>query len=231
MNTRLVIRDWAEADRPREKLIALGRRALTDAELLAILIGSGSTEETAVELCRRILSDCKHNLYALSKLNVQDLSKYKGIGKAKAISIVAAMELGRRRRAMSNVKEPILNSSKQVYDYFRERIQDIPHEEFWVLYLNTGCKVLDEQLIGRGGNDFTPVDVQMILRLGVLATAHSMILIHNHPSGSLQASKADLQVTKKIAEAAVYMDIRVNDHLIFTDNSYLSFRDEGILEF
>ena len=230
MNTRLVIREWAEADRPREKLLHLGRRALTDSELLAILIGSGSREETAVELCRRILADCKHSLYALSKLEVTDLCKYKGIGDAKAISIVAAMELGRRRRAMRMLKEPVLNSSKRVYEYFRERIQDIPHEEFWVLYLNTGCKVVDEQLIGSGGNDFTPVDVQTILRLGVLAKAKSMILIHNHPSGSLQASNADINITQKIFDAAMFMDIRVNDHLIFTDNAYFSFKDEGILD-
>lgn len=226
---KLVIREWAESDRPREKLMEQGRRALTDAELLAILIGSGSTTETAVELCRRILKDSHNNLNNLSKKEVADLCNYRGIGEAKAITIIAALELGRRRRDEHVSEVPILNSSKRVYEYFRANIQDIPHEEFWVLYLNTGCKVLDSQLIGRGGNDFTPVDVRIILRHALQSKANSMILIHNHPSGTLQPSQADKQLTNKINEAAKLMDIKVNDHIIFTDNSYYSFRDEGLL--
>ena len=226
---KLVIREWAEIDRPREKLMAQGRRALTDAELLAILIGSGSTTETAVELCRRILKDFNYNLNLLSKKEVVDLCAYRGIGEAKAITIIAALELGRRRRDEIVVEKPVLNSSKRVYEYFRGNLQDIPHEEFWVLYLNTSCKVLESQLIGRGGNDFTPVDVRIILRHALTAKAHSMILIHNHPSGSLQPSQADKILTTKINDAAKIMDIKVNDHIIFTDNSYFSFRDEGLL--
>jgi len=226
---KLVIREWSESDRPREKLMEQGRRALTDAELLAILIGSGSTRETAVELCRRILKDVNNNLNALSKKEVTDLCVYRGIGEAKAIIIIAALELGRRRRDEHVVDIPVLNSSKRVFEYFRANLQDIPHEEFWALYLNTGCKVLDTQLIGRGGNDFTPVDVRIILRHALQSKANSMILIHNHPSGTLQPSQADKILTSKINDAAKIMDIKVNDHIIFTDSAYYSFRDEGLL--
>lgn len=227
--SKLVIRDWAESDRPREKLLEQGRRSLSDAELLAILIGSGSRQETAVELCRRILSSVQNNLDNLSKLEVLSLCEFKGIGEAKAITIVAALELGRRRKEASYIEKPLLNSSLRVYEYFRYLLQDLPHEEFWVLYLNTACKVLDKQLIGRGGNDFTPVDIRIILRNALNSKAHSMILIHNHPSGSREASQADKILTKKIVEASRIMDIKVNDHIIFTDNGYYSFRDEGLL--
>ncbi|NGM71842.1 RadC family protein [Sphingobacterium sp. SGL-16] len=226
---KLVIHEWAESDRPREKLMEQGRRSLTDAELLAILIGSGSTKETAVELCRRILKDVNNNLNALSKKEVSDLCAYRGIGEAKAITIIAALELGRRRRDEQVIEVPVLNISKRVYEYFRANLQDLPHEEFWVLSLNTGCKVLDTQLIGRGGNDFTPVDVRIILRHALQSKANSMILIHNHPSGTLQASQADKILTNKINDAAKIMDIKVNDHIIFTDTAYYSFRDEGLL--
>lgn len=227
--SNLVIREWAESDRPREKLLEQGRRALTDAELLAILIGSGSQGETAVELCRRILSDSKNNLSQLSKKDVYELCEYKGIGEAKAISIVAALELGRRRKEEMVQDKPVLNSSKRVYEYFRSYLQDLPHEEFWVIYLNTACKVIQEQLIGRGGNDFAPVDVRIILRHALQCNSNSIVLVHNHPSGTLSPSRADKTLTNKISEAAQIMDIRVNDHLIFTDSSYFSFRDEGLL--
>lgn len=226
---KLVIREWAEADRPREKMLEQGRRALTDAELLAILINSGSVDESAVELCRRILKDSKNSLHNLAKKEVQELSKYKGIGEAKAISIIAALELGRRRKEADTEPQTSLNSSKRVFEYFRANIQDLPHEEFWVIYLNTACRVLEEQLIGRGGNDFTPVDVRIILRYALQCKANSMVLIHNHPSGSLTPSQADKVLTTKIKEAAKIMDIRVNDHIIFTDTAYYSFRDEGLL--
>lgn len=227
--SKLVIREWAESDRPREKLLEQGRRALTDAELLAILIGSGSRGETAVELCRRILNDSKNNLGELSKREVLQLCSYKGIGEAKAISIVAALELGRRRKEENQQETTVLNSSKRVYEYFRSYLQDLQHEEFWVIYLNTACKVLSEQLIGRGGNDFTPVDVRIILRHALQYNSNTIVLIHNHPSGTLSPSQADKILTKKICESAHIMDIRVNDHLIFTDAGYYSFRDEGIL--
>lgn len=226
---RLVIREWAEADRPREKLMEQGRRALTNAELLAILIGSGSRHESAVELCKRILIDSENNLNELSRLEVTDLCSYNGIGEAKAISIVAALELGRRRKEETVEDKPILNTSKRVYDYFKHYLADLPHEEFWVLLLNTACKVLDKKLIGRGGNDFTPVDVRIILRYALQSKAHSIVLIHNHPSGTLSPSKADRMLTDKIIQAANIMDIKVSDHLIFTDSSYYSFRDQGLI--
>lgn len=228
--SKLVIRDWAESDRPREKLLAQGRRSLSDAELLAILIGSGSRQETAVELCRRILSRAQNNLDNLSKMEMTNLCEFNGIGEAKAISIIAALELGRRRKEADHVEKPLLNSSVRVYEYFKYQLQDLPHEEFWVIYLNTACKVLDQQLIGRGGNDFTPVDVRIILRNALNSKASSMILIHNHPSGTRKASPADKTITKKIVEASKLMDIKVNDHVIFTDNGYYSFRDEGLLD-
>ena len=226
---KLIIREWSEADRPREKLLEQGRRALTDAELMAILIGSGSRRETAVELCRRILSDAQNNLSNISRLEVSDLCRYQGIGEAKAISIIAALELGRRRRDVEPQDVAVLNSSKKVFAYFAAYIQDLTHEEFWVLYLNTGCKLLDKRIIGRGGNDATPVDIRLILRFALQIQAHSIVLIHNHPSGTLRASNADKVITKKIVAAAELMDIRVNDHIIFTDTSYFSFRDEGLL--
>lgn len=226
---KLAIRDWAEADRPREKLMEQGRRALTDAELLAILIGSGSVNETAVELCRRILNDTQNNLGNLAKKDVADLCTYKGIGEAKAIAIIAAMELGRRRKEEAPIQLPVLNSSKRVFEYFRASLQDLTHEEFWVLYLSPACKVIEEKLIGRGGNDSTPVDVRVILRFALQNQAHSIILMHNHPSGTLFPSNADKMLTAKINEAAKLMDIMVNDHVIFTDHGYYSFRDEGLL--
>lgn len=226
---KLIIREWSEADRPREKLLDQGRRALTNAELMAILIGSGSRKETAVELCRRILADAKNNLNNISKLEVQELCHYRGIGEAKAISIIAALELGRRRKEAEPEMASIVNSSRKVYDYFSAYMQDLRHEEFWVLYLNTACKVLDKKLIGKGGNDSTPVDIRLILRYALQLQANSMILAHNHPSGTRRASNADKQVTKRIVMAAELMDIRVNDHIIFTDTSYFSFRDEDLL--
>lgn len=227
---KLNISALAESDRPREKLLAQGRRALTEAELLAILIGSGSTEENAVLLCQRMLADVKNDLNLLSKLEVKELSRYHGIGSAKALCIIAALELGRRRnRNGQESKNPLLNSSKRVYDYFKAQMQDLPHEEFWVLYMNTACKVVDQQLISRGGINFTPVDIRVIFRYALQAKAHSMILIHNHPSGSTKASDADILLTSKIVEGASLLDIKVNDHVIFTDRSYYSFRDDGLL--
>ncbi|MVZ61505.1 RadC family protein [Sphingobacterium humi] len=229
MREKMVIREWSAADRPREKLMQQGRRAVSDAELLAIVVGSGSSHESAVSLCQRLLASVKHSLLALSRLEVQDLCKFKGIGPAKAISIIAALELGRRRQEAAAEEKPQLNSSKKVYEYFRQQLQDLSHEEFWCLYLNPACKVLDEQVIGRGGNDFTPVDVRLILRHALLNKANSIILVHNHPSGTLSPSQADKVLTKKIVLAAQTMDIHIHDHLIFTDQSYFSFRDEGLL--
>ncbi len=225
----VTIKAWAEADRPREKLLEQGRRALTDAELLAILIGSGSRNETAVELCRRILRDQDHDLNVLARLSVPELCRYRGIGEAKAISIVAAMELGRRRKEQKEVERPVLGSSIRVYEYIKHIYEDLPHEEFWVLFLAGNCRLISKQLIGKGGNDFTPVDIKLVLRLAIEYRATSLILTHNHPSGALKPSRVDVQLTNKLIEAAKLLDLPVNDHLIFTDSGYYSFRDGGLM--
>ena len=202
---------------------------MSDAELLAILIGSGSKDETAVELCKRLLNSVNNNLFNLSKLEVNDLCLFKGIGEAKAVTIIAALEIGRRRQNTEVEEKPVLNNSKKAYAYLKQMLEDLNHEEFWVIFLNTSCKVIDKQMIGRGGNDFTPVDVRIILRFALLNKANSIILAHNHPSGTLKASEPDKILTRKILEAAKLMDIHVHDHLIITDDNYLSFRDEGLL--
>ncbi|MFC3199777.1 DNA repair protein RadC [Parapedobacter deserti] len=226
---KVTIKAWAEADRPREKLQEQGRRALTDAELLAILIGSGSRDESAVELCRRILHDAGNDLNELSRLSVPELCHYKGIGEAKAISIVAALELGRRRVDRKKEERPILNSSKRVHEYMDRVYKDLPYEEFWVLFLGGGCKLITKQLVGKGGNDFTPVDIKQVLRLALEYRASSVILTHNHPSGTLKPSTMDIQLTNKLAEAAKLFDFVINDHVIFADSGYCSFRDSGLL--
>lgn len=229
-STRISIKEWAESDRPREKLLEQGRRALSDAELLAVLIGSGSKNESAVELCRRILHDAGNDLNILSKLAVADLCKYKGVGEAKAISIVAALELGRRRKDQQPREQPVLNSSQRVYDYVQHIYRDLPHEEFWVLYLGAGCKLISKQLIGHGGNDYTPVDIKTIMKMALEYRATSLVLTHNHPSGTISASHADKRTTSKLLEAARLFDMTINDHVIFTDTGYFSFRDEGLLD-
>ena len=206
-----------------------GRRALSDAELLAILIGSGSRDESAVELCRRVLHDQGNDLNDLSRRSVAELCRYKGIGEAKAITIVAALELGRRRKEQKTEERPVLNSSKRVYDYMEHIFRDLPYEESWVLYLGGGCKFIAKQLIGKGGNDFTPVDVKQVLRFALEYRATSIVLTHNHPSGTLKPSAMDVQLTKKLVEAGEVLDLSVNDHLIFTNAGYYSFRDEGLL--
>lgn len=226
---RITIKAWAEADRPREKLLEQGRRVLTDAELLAILIGSGSRSESAVELCRRILSDVAHDLNALSQLSVAELCRYKGVGRAKAISIVAALELGRRRKEQKIAERPFLNSSKRVYEYIRHLLEDLTHEEFWVLFLNRQCRLIEKRQIGKGGNDFTPVDIKQVLRLALACRASSIALAHNHPSGSINPSTLDIQVTHKLRDAASLLDLVVNDHLILANRQYYSMRDEGLL--
>ncbi|SFC79752.1 DNA repair protein RadC [Parapedobacter composti] len=226
---RVPITGWAEADRPREKLLEQGRRVLTDAELLAILIGSGSRSESAVELCRRILLDRGNSLHALSRLSVSELCRYKGIGPAKAVSIVAAMELGRRRDAQRTESRPVLNGSKKVYDYLGHVYKDLPYEEFWVLFLAPGCKLITKELIGKGGNDFTPVDVKHVIRVALECHASNVVLTHNHPSGSLKPSTMDINLTKKFVKAAELLDFSIADHVIFTNKGYYSFRDEGLL--
>ena len=222
------INQWAEDDRPREKFLLKGKSTLSDSELLAILIGSGSRNESAVQLCQRILASCENNLNTLGKMSVAQLMQFKGIGEAKAISIAAALELGRRRRAEEAVELKKITSSKAVFDIMQPIIGELPHEEFWVLYLNNSNKVIYKAQLSKGGITGTVVDIRLIFKMAFEQNATGLILSHNHPSGKLIASEADLKITKRIKEAGQTLEIQVLDHLIITENGYLSFQDEGI---
>ncbi len=228
-NTSFPIRHWSEDDRPREKLITKGKSALSDAELIAIVIGSGSRNETAVGLSQRILSQSQNNLNALGKLSLKQLTTFKGIGEAKAISIIAAMELGRRRRLEDPLPLTKITSSKTVFEIMQPIIGDLPHEEFWVLYLNNSNNIINKIQLSKGGITGTVVDVRLAFKVAVEHNATGMILCHNHPSGTLIASDADRQITKKLKLAGESLDVKVLDHLIITEADYFSFSDEGIL--
>ncbi|WP_028297766.1 RadC family protein [Olivibacter sitiensis] len=223
------IKQWAEADRPREKLLALGRRSLSDAELIAILIGSGSRDESAVSLGKRILLGVGNDLNALARLSLADLCKFKGIGEAKAITIIAAMELGRRRKEQTVERKPKITSSNDAYMALKHLYEDLNHEEFWVLLLNNNNQVVGQELISKGGIGMVSIDVRLIFHAAILAKATGIILSHNHPSGSLMPSYQDKNLTKKVVEAAALFGFRVMDHLIFGDQGYCSFGDEGLL--
>ncbi len=229
MPQKLNITDWAIEDRPREKLIAKGRQNLTDAELIAILIGSGSTKETAVELAKRILNSVENNLNALGQLTVNNLMKFKGIGEAKAISIVAALELGRRRKLSDVLEKKKITSSQTVFELMNPILADLPHEEFWVIFLNRNNKIVDKQRIGQGGIHGTTADTRLIMKAAIEKLATSIILCHNHPSGSLKPSKADKYLTKKMVEAGKILDIAVLDHIIIGNEKYFSFNDKGLI--
>lgn len=227
--TNFSIKYWAEDDKPREKLMLKGKSVLSDAELIAILIGSGSRNESAVQLSKRILASVDNNLNALGKLSVKQLTHFKGIGEAKAISIVAATELGRRRKSEENLELSKITSSKAVFEIMQPIIGELPHEEFWVLYLNNSNKVIYKAQISKGGITGTVVDTRIIYKTALEHGATSIILVHNHPSGTLVASEADKQITRKLKEAGKHLDIPVLDHVIVTEKSYFSFADEGIL--
>ena len=222
------IRNWAESERPREKLLQKGRTALTDAELLAILIGSGSAKESAVDLCKRILADSK-GLNQLGKTSITELLKYNGIGEAKAITIIAALELGRRRRIEEAVEKKKITSSSSVFEFLQPKLGELPHEEFYVLYLNNSNRILEDMQLSKGGITGTLVDVRLALKKAIEIGATSIILAHNHPSGNLTPSSADKQLTQKLKTASESLDIKVLDHIIITENSFFSFADEGIL--
>ncbi len=226
---KLSIKNWSEEDQPREKLMAQGRQILSDAELIAILIGSGNREESAIELCKRILNESQNNLNELAKLTVSDLTKFKGIGEAKAISIVAALELGRRRKSEEILEKVQVSSSNQVYEYIKSVLTDLPHEEFWIVILNRANKIIGKQLIGRGGVSQTTADVKVIFKKSIDKLASAIILAHNHPSGNLKPSPSDISLTKKVVEGANLLDLKVLDHLIIGDGNYLSFADEGLI--
>ena len=227
---KLKIKDWAVEDRPREKLLSQGSRSLSDAELIAILIGSGNLNETAVELGRRILGSVNNNLNDLGRKGIDYLKTFKGIGEAKAVSIVAALELGKRRKEADVFVKKKITCSKDVADFFMPLLGDLNHEEFWVLLLDRGNKIIDHFMISQGGISGTVIDVRIILKSALEKLAVSMVLCHNHPSGTMQASDADLKITRKLKKAAELLDISILDHIIIGQNSYLSFADEGMLQ-
>ncbi|MBI3518155.1 MAG: DNA repair protein RadC [Bacteroidetes bacterium] len=225
----LTIKAWAEDDRPREKLVGKGRQALSDAELLAILLASGNRNETAVQLAQRILKENNNSINDLAKLQLNDLKKYRGVGEAKAVTIAAALEIGRRRTDEVIDEKTKITSSKSAYNILKSKLSDLPHEEFWILFLNRSNSVIKTECISRGGISGTVVDIRLILKPAIECLASSLVLAHNHPSGNLKPSGEDINLTKKIKEAAKFLDISIQDHLIIGDQAYLSFADEGIL--
>ena len=223
------IKNWSDDDKPREKLFNKGRTALSDAELIAILIGSGSRNESAVELSKRILASVDNNLNELGKLSIQQLMKFKGIGEAKAISIAAAMEIGRRRRGEDAQKIEKIGSSQDAYEVLQPIMGELEHEEFWILYLNNSNKILHKAQLSKGGITGTLVDVRLIMKQALELGAVAIILAHNHPSGTLKPSNADKEITQKVKNASGSLDIRVLDHLIITQKEYFSFADNQLL--
>ena len=226
-NTGFTLKQLAEEDRPREKLQLKGRQSLTNAELLAILIGSGNAKETAVELSQRILLHYRNNLDVLGRLTIDDLLKFNGIGPAKAITIIAALELGRRRNLAEAEQKVQIKSTSDIYDVMYPLIADLPNEASWALHLHNATRTIDKERISIGGIGGTVVDVKIILKSALQKLASAMILVHNHPSGNLTPSDADLSITKKLRDAATYLEIMVLDHVIIGDKNYYSFADNG----
>lgn len=225
----LRIKSWSPEDRPREKLILKGKSALSDAELIAILLGSGTTTMSAVDLAKKVLLPASNNLHELARLTVKDLIKIKGIGQAKALTIVAALELGRRRKELEGNEKGKITGSKDAYDLIKADLLDIAHEEFWILLLNRANRVIKKIQISQGGVAGTVADPKIIFKLALDDLASGLILAHNHPSGNLTASQADLDLTKKLKEAGKLLDIQVLDHLIVAGQKYFSFADEGLM--
>jgi DNA repair protein RadC len=228
-STPLSIKSWSPEDRPREKLLLKGTSALSDAELVAILIGSGTAKISAVELSRKILLHGNNNLNELARLSIKDLMKIKGIGEAKAITIVAALELGRRRKEQDPEEKPKINSSKDAFDLLKGDMMDLPKEEFWVLLLNRANRVIKKKRVSEGGVSGTVADPKIIYKMALEELASGIIVAHNHPSGNLQASQSDLDLTKKLKEAGKFLEIQLLDHIIIANLKYLSFADEGLM--
>jgi DNA repair protein RadC len=223
------IKNWAAEDRPREKLLLKGKSALSDAELIAILLGTGTTTLSAVDLAKNILQSAGNNLHELARLSIKDLTKIKGIGEAKAITIIAALELGRRRKELEQEEKPKIGSSRDAYEILKSELLDIPHEEFWILLLNRANRVIKKSQISQGGVAGTVADPKIIFKIALEELASGVILAHNHPSGNLNASQADIDLTKKLKEAGKLLEIQVLDHIIVAGQNYLSFADEGLL--
>ena len=227
MADKLSINQWAEEDRPREKLERLGPQSLSDAELLAILVGSGSPKEDAVTLMKRLLNDCNNNLNTLGKKTIRDLCQYNGIGPAKAITIMAACELGKRRQKEKPEERPDLGTATYIYNYMHPKLQDLDVEEFWILLMNQHYRLIKEERVSRGGITETAVDVRIIMREAVLCNATILAVCHNHPSGSIIPSKPDDQLTQSIKRACEVMRIHFLDHVILADGCYFSYREQG----
>lgn len=228
-NSSISIKNWSEDDRPREKMMLKGKSVLSDAELIAILIGSGSRNESAVELSKKILASIGNNLNELGKLNLNQLCSFKGIGEAKAVSIIAAMELARRRRSEEAVELSKITSSKIIFEVMQPLIGELHHEEFWVLHLNNANKIIAKSQLSKGGMTGTVVDIRIIFKSALESGAVGIVICHNHPSGVLKPSDADIEITKKVKMAGKSLDIMVLDHVIITQNGFFSFSDEGIL--
>ncbi len=226
---KLTIKQWSEEDRPREKLKKQGRQSLSDAELLAILIGSGTPTEDALTIAQKLLLSVDSDLSKLSKQSIPELMKQNGIGEAKALIISACMELGQRRKDMVKPEKLKIQSSANIHNLMSEHFADLAHEEFWVIFLNRGNFIIDKKCVSKGGISGTVVDIRIILKQAIESLASSIILCHNHPSGNLKPSNEDILLTKKCKEAALLMDIKLLDHLIFHENKYYSFCDEGML--
>ena len=225
---KLTINNWAEEDRPREKMASLGAEALSNAELLAILIGSGSTKESAVDLMKRVLADSKNNLNTLGKMNIHELCQYNGIGEAKAITILAACELGKRRQMESPEERPDLGTATRLYNHMHPIMQDLDVEEFWVLLLNQHYRLIKKVRISHGGITETAVDIRIIMKEAVLANTTILAVCHNHPSGNLKPSRQDDELTKSIKRACELMHIHFLDHVIITDGQYYSYHESGL---
>ncbi|MCJ7467474.1 MAG: DNA repair protein RadC [Maribacter sp.] len=223
------IKHWSDDDKPREKMVLKGRSVLSDAELIAILIGSGSRSESAVALSKRILASVNNNLNALGKLSIKQLMQFKGIGEAKAVTIAAALEIGRRRRGEEAQKVSKISSSRDAFELLQPRMGELRHEEFWIVYLNNANMILHTLQLSKGGLTGTLVDVRIAMKQALEFGAVGLILAHNHPSGTLRPSKEDTSVTNKLKAAATTLDIKVLDHLIITQKDYYSFADEGLL--
>ncbi len=229
INSKLNINEWAEEDRPREKLMRLGPAALSDAELLAILVGSGSTKEDAVSLMKRILADCHNNLNTLGKMTIRELCAYNGVGEAKAITILAACELGKRRQAEKPEERPDVGTATRIYNQMHPLMQDLDVEEFWLLLMNQNHRLIKQMRISHGGITEVSVDIRIIMREAVLSNATMLAVCHNHPSGSLSPSKMDDELTANLNKACQMMRIKLLDHVIVTDGNYFSYHESGRL--
>ncbi len=229
MNKNKPIKEWADDDKPREKLLVKGNSALSDVELLAILLSSGSINQSAIELARTILADSSNNLTLLGKKSVKELMKFPGVGIAKAGTIIAALELGRRRKLEEAIQQKFISSSNSAYNYFQPILGDLDHEEFYILFLNRANGIISSKQISSGGTIGTVIDIKLIMKNALECLAQAVIVAHNHPSGNIKPSSQDIEITKKIKNACSLLDINFLDHIIIADKSYYSFADEALL--